>query len=155
MTKEEIIENSKIMAEYLGWKYQPFEKDAPRPAGWYKPIQFKKGEVITDDQFWEKVCRNHKQLRFYDSFDKIPGFSDNGGHLKPSKEQMYDYWERGLKQKVDNAKSILVLGSVAKDFLKDRNINKPTAFVIHPSKRNTWLYNKNKDSILQKIKNLL
>ena len=88
-------------------------------------------------------------------YDKFPGFSDNGGHLKPSKEQMYDYWERGLKQKVDNAKSILVLGSVAKDFLKDRNINKPTAFVIHPSKRNTWLYNKNKDSILQKIKNLL
>ena len=88
-------------------------------------------------------------------YDKFPGFSDNGGHLKPSKEQMYDYWERGLKQKVDNAKSILVLGSVAKDFLKDRNINKPTAFVIHPSKRNTWLYNKNKDNILNKIKSLL
>jgi len=71
MTKEQIIHNSKLIAKYLGWKYQPFEKDAPRPAGWYKPIQFKKGEVRTDDQFWEKVCRNHKQLRFYDSFDSL------------------------------------------------------------------------------------
>ncbi|MAX51450.1 MAG: hypothetical protein CMH22_05680 [Methylophaga sp.] len=88
-------------------------------------------------------------------YDKFPGFASGGGHKKPSNEQMEEYWERSLKEKVENSKSILVLGGVARDFLKNKNIDKKMVFVIHPSKRNTWLYNKNKESILGKIKGLL
>lgn len=88
-------------------------------------------------------------------YDKFPGYSNNGGHLKPSQEQMNGYWNRELENKVNNTKSILVLGACARDFLKSKNVSKPIEFVIHPSKRNYDLYNKNRESILGKIKRLL
>ena len=88
-------------------------------------------------------------------YDKFPGYNSNGGHLKPNEQQMEDYWKRGLKQKVGKCKAILVLGACARDFLKTKEINKPIAYIIHPSKRNYSLYLKNKDSILKSISNLI
>lgn len=88
-------------------------------------------------------------------YDKFPGFNSNGGHLKPNEKQMEDYWQRELKSKVDNCKSILVLGACARDFIRTKSIDKPIAFVIHPSKRNYNIYTKNKDSILKRISNLV
>lgn len=88
-------------------------------------------------------------------YDKFPGISKNGGHLKPNNEQMNDYWQRGLKEKVYNAKSILVLGACAREFLLTKNINKKIAYIIHPSKRNYSLYLKNKETILNTISELI
>lgn len=85
-------------------------------------------------------------------YDKFPGFSNNGGHLKPNESQMEDYWQRELKQKTDNCKSIIVLGACARDFLKTKNIDKQISFTIHPSRRNYSLYIKNKSDIIRTIK---
>jgi len=88
-------------------------------------------------------------------YDQFPGYDKNGGHNKPSLEQMEDYWNRGLKEKIEKSKSILVLGGVARDFIKTKQIDKRAVFTIHPSKRNYSLYNKNKENILNQIKSLL
>lgn len=88
-------------------------------------------------------------------YDKFPGFDSKGGHLKPNKEQMEDYWNRELKNKVENCKAILVLGNCAKEFIKEKNIKKRAVYLIHPSKRNYSLYNKNKDGIIKSLWELL
>ena len=83
-------------------------------------------------------------------YDRFPGFDSNGGHLKPTKEQMDEYWERGLKNKARNSKTIILLGNVARDYfnLKNTPTDVKVYNLIHPSKRNISIYNKNKDSIL-------
>jgi len=88
-------------------------------------------------------------------YDKFPGYNSNGGHLKPTESQMDDYWDRELSQRVKDCKAILVLGACARDYLKSKNIDKPISFTIHPSKRNYSLYLKNKESILNEIRNLI
>ena len=88
-------------------------------------------------------------------YDKFPGFDSKRGHLKPTKDQMEEYYERGLKNKIENCKSILVLGNCAKEFLLTKEIDKPIEFTIHPSKRNSHLYNKNKENVISKIKNII
>lgn len=88
-------------------------------------------------------------------YDKFPGSSSSGGHLKPTESQMNDYWDRSLKDKVENAESILVLGSCARDFLQTKNIQKKMEFIIHPSKRNYSLYIRTKLQILNKLSNLI
>lgn len=69
----DITESSKIIAKYLGWKYAPFNKDNGRRPGWYKPSKgILKGSVLHEDgKFWKYVCRNHNQLRFWNSFDAL------------------------------------------------------------------------------------
>lgn len=88
-------------------------------------------------------------------YDKFPGFDKNGGHKKPTYEQFLDYWERSLKEKSENCKSIIVLGNVAKDCISSMKIDKPMIFLIHPSKRNYSLYTKNKENILKQLKSVL
>ena len=88
-------------------------------------------------------------------YDKFPGFDSKGGHLKPTKDQMEEYYEKKLKNKIENCKSILVLGNCAKEFLLTKEIDKPIEFTIHPSKRNSHLYNKNKENVISKIKNII
>lgn len=87
-------------------------------------------------------------------YDKFPGFDSKGGHLKPSNEQMEEYYDRSLKMKLEACKSVLVLGAVAKKFIETKTIDKPIYFTIHPSKRNYSLYIKNKDGILAEIKKI-
>lgn len=88
-------------------------------------------------------------------YDKFPGFDSKGGHLKPNKEQMEDYWNRELKDKVENCRAILVLGNCAKEFIKEKNTGKRIVYLIHPSKRNYSLYNKNKESIIENLLKLI
>ena len=88
-------------------------------------------------------------------YDKFPGFDIKGGHLKPSKIQMEEYYERSLRDKIENCKSILVLGNCAKEFLKTKNIDKPIEYTIHPSKRNSFLYNKGKENVLSKLRKII
>lgn len=90
-------------------------------------------------------------------YDKFPGFNSKGGHNIPSIEQMEDYWERELKSKVINHDKIWIVGNVAFEFLNSKPELKGKTVIktIHPSKRNIDIYNKNKESILNKIKLIL
>lgn len=97
-----------------------------------------------------------QELFLFDAvYDQFPGFNKNGGHKKPTWEQFIEYWTFSLKQKTIECKSIIVLGNVAKEYLSLMKIDKPMIFLIHPSKRNYSLYNKNKEEILSKLKSVL
>ena len=107
MTQEEIINGSKLIAEYLNWVYVPFSADLKhKKAGWYqvksaKPniqkaklrsknttteeetveeleidvnfIKFnnKNGWTLLDDNYYKFICRNHGELRFWNSLDAL------------------------------------------------------------------------------------
>lgn len=97
-----------------------------------------------------------QELFLFDAVsDQFPGFNKNGGHKKPSWEMFVEYWTLELKQRVEESRSIIVLGNVAKEYLSLMDIKKPMIFLIHPSKRNFSLYKKNKGEILNKLKSVL
>jgi len=84
-------------------------------------------------------------------YDQFPGFSGNGGHLKPSLIQMNDYWDRSLRFKVLKCSAIICLGACAKDFIIQKSVDKPIAYLLHPSKRNYSIYQKNKQFIIKEF----
>lgn len=90
-------------------------------------------------------------------YDKFPGFDVKGGHLKPTKIQMDDYWERELRDKVWMASKILLLGNVARDYIHSKiNVrNKKVYCLIHPSSRNIGIYRQNKEKILSVLKEIV
>lgn len=97
-----------------------------------------------------------QNIFYFDAvYDKFPGFSKSGSHLRPTEEQMEDYWRRELRGRVDECKSILVLGACARDFLLKKKIDKPVEFIVHPSNRNRSIYIRRKIEILTKINNLI
>ena len=85
----EITEKSKVIADYLGWRYVPSNDLQGFPkAGWWKGnCNTKEGisyNKINSGCLY--VCRNHNQLRFYNSFDAlIPAIE------KLEKEDLSDY----------------------------------------------------------------
>lgn len=92
-------------------------------------------------------------------YNKFPGFDANGGHLKPTIEQMNEHWDEVLETKVQLADKIWVLGNVARDYInsKDKTWGCDTEwlYTIHPSKRNWNLYQQKKKSIINSIKDFL
>lgn len=66
-----VKEKSKIIAEYLGWKYIPYSKDSDLKPGWYEPNIGKGSIRLKDNRLYRYFCRNHNQLRFYNSFDYL------------------------------------------------------------------------------------
>lgn len=92
-------------------------------------------------------------------FGSFTGFDANGCHLKPTKEQMDEHWDKTLQTKVELADKVWVLGNVAKDYIatKDKtwSCNTQWLYTIHPSKRNWNLYEKNKTRILNSINEFL
>ena len=68
-----IAEQSKILAEYLGWKYVPSNDLQVFPkAGWWSPLTYHsspKGATKIGDSYYKHICRNHHELRFYNSMD--------------------------------------------------------------------------------------
>jgi hypothetical protein len=73
MTQEEIINGSKLIAEFLGWQYIPFSADLKHKAGWWSKVP-----KTEEDRFFSKIngndgfiCRNHKELRFWNSLDAL------------------------------------------------------------------------------------
>jgi uracil-DNA glycosylase len=89
-------------------------------------------------------------------YDKFPGFDSVGGHKKPSREQMDEYWDRALEMKVILADKVILLGNVAKEYFyskpKSYSCNLEVFEMIHPSKRNSYLYNKDKDKVLNVLR---
>lgn len=98
-----------------------------------------------------------QELFIFDAvYDKFPGFDSKGGHLKPTKEQMDEYWSRSLSKTVDSVDKILLLGNVSKSYFAGKEIkNKEIYTLIHPSTRNIGIYNKNKDYILNVLKKIV
>ena len=74
-----IAEQSRLLAEYLGWKYIPSNDLQGFPkAGWYMPLSSHReqkvnmkglGSFIVGKIPYKYVCRNHHELRFYNSMD--------------------------------------------------------------------------------------
>lgn len=93
-------------------------------------------------------------------FGQFTGFDSNGGHLKPTKQQMEDHWEGSLASKTIGVKKIWIVGRVAEEFLREKGVykgmfGKDVITTIHPSKRNFSLYTKNKEVFLRKLKEFL
>lgn len=92
-------------------------------------------------------------------YGAFTGFDTNGGHLKPTQEQMDKYWDDVLETKVQLADKVWVLGNVPRDYInsKDKTWSCDTEwlYTIHPSKRNADRFNKSKDTILKSIKSFV
>lgn len=85
MSKEEIISGSKLIAEYLGWRYIPFnDLEGFSKAGWWriaKPVwgdddlgiymmsKLKNHRDKLGSSYY--ICRNHEGLRFWNSLDAL------------------------------------------------------------------------------------
>lgn len=100
--------------------------------------------------------RAQELFEFDAVYDKFPGYDSNGGHLKPTKLQMDDYWERELELKVQMAEKIILLGNVSRDYFysKPKTYSCKTQIyeLIHPSKRNIGIFNQNRTNILETLK---
>lgn len=99
MESKDIINGSKLIAKYLGWRYIPFNdlQGFPR-AGYYKTkpktvqrnstieidgeirevkIDFEKimytknGWILVGEEYCKYICRNHGELRFWNSLDAL------------------------------------------------------------------------------------
>lgn len=85
MTNTDIIEGSKLIANYLGWQYVPFNDlgDFPKPGWW---IVYPKSQDVRinifraspksnlskiGDGFGKFICRHHSELRFYNDWNEI------------------------------------------------------------------------------------
>ncbi len=79
MKENKITEGSKLIAEYLGWKYVPSNDlgNFPKPGWW----EFFEGKLYYHKSSMTRVgmnggtgnfiCRNHHELRFYNSMDAL------------------------------------------------------------------------------------
>lgn len=99
-----ISEQSKLLAEYLGWKYFPNNDLQGSPkAGWWVPLvsnpltchSLLKGATKIGDNYYKYVCRSHKDLRFYNSMDWLIKILDKLTKEDLS-EQMYS-WEQCIE----------------------------------------------------------
>lgn len=102
MTKEGIINGSKLIAEFLGWKYIPFnDLQDYSCAGWWKVAKPAWGDDSLGKYMLSKtknhkdkigrnyyVCRKHSELRFWNNLDAlIPAIKkieteDNNVHFR-------------------------------------------------------------------------
>jgi hypothetical protein len=85
MESKEIIEGSKLIAEFLGWKYIPFnDLQDYSCAGWWKVAKPNWGDDSLGKYMLSKtknhkdkigrnyyICRNHGDLKFWNSLDKL------------------------------------------------------------------------------------
>ena len=95
-----------------------------------------------------------QELFIFDSvYNHFPGFKQGGGHLVPTQEQMDSHWSE-LSDNILHASKVLVFGNVAKDYLISKGFT-DFEFLMHPSKLNFNLYQKNKEKVLSTLKKLL
>lgn len=113
---------------------------------------------------WLQECGVSKEqaqylFEFEAVYNKFPGRATTGGHLKPTREQMDEHWDKTLEDKVILADRVILLGNVARDYFwskpKTWSCNLQVLELIHPSTLNFNLYQKNKTSILNKLKEFI
>lgn len=93
--------------------------------------------------------------------DKIPEVTKSG-HKPPSNEEMEDYYNRVLKDKIKSSDKVILLGASPRNFFKKKEFFKrydkngiKVLSLIHPSKRNYKMYNDNKELILKLLKEII
>lgn len=105
------------------------------------------------------ISQAQELFEFDAVYGSFPGFDANGGHLKPTLEQMDKYWDEVLETKVQLANKVWVLGNVPKEFLatKDKTWSCDTIwhYSIHPSKRNAARYYAHKSEFLHDLSKFL
>lgn len=89
----------------------------------------------------------------------FPGFDERGGHLKPSMDKMSRHYETILLPLIRKHPKIITLGNVPRDFFKGTpvwlNNNIKKLCLIHPSKRNYALFQKNREHIIKSLKEFI
>ena len=102
-----IAEQSKILAEYLGWKYIPSNDLQGFPkAGWYVLLTYHsspKGATKIGDSYYTYICRSHNDLRFYNSMDWLINVLE-----KITKEDLSEYmysWEQCIEGDEENCET--------------------------------------------------
>lgn len=68
MTREEIREGSKLLANYMGWFYIPSDNKGDFPtAGWYRLLSplSKQSNIIVNYKKYDRICRRTDDLRFF------------------------------------------------------------------------------------------
>lgn len=113
---------------------------------------------------WLQECGISKEqaqdmFEFEAVYNKFPGRDPNGDHLKPTREQMDQHWDSTLETKIQMAEKIILLGNVAKNYFwskpKTWACSLEVLELIHPSTLNFNLYQKNKTSILNNLKEFI
>lgn len=110
---------------------------------------------------WVDITKEDAQNIFeFDAvYNKFPGYGPNKEHLKPTQQQMDEYWEQELEEKVQLADKIILLGNVSKDFINSKpktwSSNKQFLELIHPSRLNYNRIMENKKSITNKLKEFI
>lgn len=108
------------------------------------------------------ITKAHAQhiFEFEAVYGEFPGYDEHGAHKKPTFEQMSDYYDKVLKDKIESSDKVIILGNVPKEFLDKMDIkneypNLKILSMIHPSKRNISLFRKNEVEIIFKLKSFL
>ncbi|MCW3111311.1 MAG: Phi17:2 [Segetibacter sp.] len=92
----------------------------------------------------------------------FPGFDVKGGHKKPTTNEMDSHMSEVLIPYMKNTKKVICLGNVPRDYfnanasyIQEHCGKVSVIFLIHPSKRNYALYQRNKEVIISKLKSFI
>jgi hypothetical protein len=113
LTKHEIVESNKLIAEFMGFRYIPFsETDRSIIPGWHKSGT--EGGVRDLPPFHRKttdgyLCRRHRDLRYYNSWDWLMPVVE--------KIESLDLGELSLEFKLEGRSSYLCVF----DFIQAKN----------------------------------
>jgi len=112
--------------------------------------------LLYDMFSWVGISKEQAQDIFdFDAvYNKFTGHNPNGGHNKPTMEQMNKYWEESLRDKVFMATTVIVLGNVARDFIRSKT-GRNVIEIIHPSKRNYSKIMATKEDIIKKLNRII
>lgn len=113
---------------------------------------------------WLEECGVSKEqaqdlFEFEAVYNKFPGYNEKGGHAKPTREQMDQHWNETLEDKVILTNKVILLGKVAQEYFyskpKTWSCNLDILELIHPSRLNHNLFQKNKHTIIPKLKEFI
>lgn len=91
-------------------------------------------------------------------FGAFTGFDKNGGHLKPTKDQIQGHWINVLSEKFMKADKVWLVGNVAKEMLAEvvrLYPDKKYHYSLHPSKRNLHKFRQQKEEFLINLKSFI
>lgn len=94
MTRDEIREGNKLLANYMGWFYIPSDNKRDFPtAGWYRllPPLSKQSNIIVNYKKYDRICRRTDDLRFFNEVSWLLEVVD-----KVEREDLSEYfysWE--------------------------------------------------------------
>lgn len=106
LTKEQIIEGNKLLAEFMDYGYIPFNNDQKFKAGWWKKDTTEKVKLM--EPHYTKMgksnylCRNNNELRYYNEWnwimevvDKIESF---GYRFKIDTKYVWCFFDNDWKE---------------------------------------------------------